>query len=37
MLAAYRAFIDYIVAAGQFEFVKPCDLVERLQGAALFV
>ena len=41
MLAAYRAFIDYIVAAGQycgggqFEFIKPCDLGEKFQGRAI--
>jgi peptidoglycan/xylan/chitin deacetylase (PgdA/CDA1 family) len=37
MLAAYRAFIDYIVAAGRFEFVKPCELVEILQSNAVLV
>ena len=31
MLAIYRAFIEYAAASGQFDFVRPCDLVGTLQ------
>jgi peptidoglycan/xylan/chitin deacetylase (PgdA/CDA1 family) len=30
MLGAYRAFIEFIAGATQFEFIRPCDLVARI-------
>jgi len=31
MLGAYRAFIEFVAASAQFEFVRPCDLIARIE------
>ena len=33
MLAAYRRFIEFIAASAKFEFVRPCDLVARIEAS----
>jgi peptidoglycan/xylan/chitin deacetylase (PgdA/CDA1 family) len=34
MLAAYRVFIEFVAASAKFEFVRPCELVARIQGTS---
>jgi hypothetical protein len=32
MLAQYRAFLEWVATEPQFEFLRPVDLVDRLDG-----
>lgn len=34
MLSLYREFLDWLAADGRFEFLRMCDLVERLEAAS---